>query len=446
MSRRYSYWVNAGKYAMLQKLTSILLGLLAFMILARNFIPEEFGVWGLFIIITSIFETCRNALVRNGYILFINSRPDDLHPAVDAAALTTNILFTLLLLVVCIFFGGYLEQLFNSPGLMQMLRYYSIGLVLLVAYSYCENFLYSKTDFRAIFWMYFLRNSFFLLTVLGFYLSGYKLSLESAVLFYAASLVPGLLAGYFFYRQYGLISFRHSPVMLKEFLHYGKYVLGNNFFSLVFVSTDSFMTARYVSTVALSYYNTGARILNFADIPSQVLGDMMFPKAAQIVKNGTNEDLRKIYGKTVAAALTFILPVILMVLLFSEEIIILLVGGKYLPGTGILRMVIFYALFLPFIKQFGNIMDARGRPHVNFWLMFSFSVYNILSNLFFISHFGMRGAAMGTLSSYLLLFIITQVILNRVLGARVTDVFSYVVQLYPEYFRMLRQFFKPQKS
>ena len=75
MSRKYSYWLDTGKYAMLQKLFSILLGMLSFMVLARIFIPADFGVWGLFIIISSVIETCRNALVRNGYIRFINARP-----------------------------------------------------------------------------------------------------------------------------------------------------------------------------------------------------------------------------------------------------------------------------------------------------------------------------------------------------------------------------------
>ena len=75
---------------MMQKLFSIILGMLSFMLLARVFDPEDFGVWGLFVIISSIIETCRNALVKNGYIRFINSTVQEERPVVEAAALFIN--------------------------------------------------------------------------------------------------------------------------------------------------------------------------------------------------------------------------------------------------------------------------------------------------------------------------------------------------------------------
>lgn len=45
-------------------------------------------------------------------------------------------------------------------------------------------------------------------------------------------------------------------------------------------------------------------------------------------------------------------------------------------------LLIFYAVFLPFVKQFGNIMDAKGKPHINFWLMMVMAFFNLLANYF----------------------------------------------------------------
>lgn len=442
MTRKYAYWLDTGKYAMLQKLFSILLGMLAFMLLARIFVPADFGVWGLFIIISSIIETCRNALVRNGYIRFIHASPAGTQPAIEAAAMLTNGVFTILLMLVLFFFGELLEQLFRAPGLGGMLRYYAVGLLLLAPYSWFDNFFYSRMDFRAIFWMYFLRNISFLGLVLFYFLSGFSLSKELAVAGYALVLIPGILAALYFSRFHDKISLRRDWPMLKSFLHYGKYVLGNNFFSLIFVSTDSFMTSRYVSAVALSYYGTGARLLNVADIPSQVLGDIMFPRAAQLVANGTEEEVCRIYEKTVAASLSLILPVVAIVLLFTEPIILLLVGPQYLPAKPVLMILIFYAVFLPFVKQFGNIMDAKGKPQVNFWLMGVAALFNIAANYVFIRYFDMYGSAMGTLFSYILLFVFTQVVLNRMLGVQTLRLLGYIPSLYGEYYRIAIQYIK----
>lgn len=442
MSARYAYWLNSGKFAMLQKLLSILLGMLAFMLLARIFIPADFGVWGLFIIISSIIETCRNALVRNGYIRFINAHPADAQPAIESAAIITNGVFTVMLILVLLLTGNTAEELFRAPGLGDMLRIYAVGLLLLAPYSWFDNFFYSRMNFRAIFWMYFLRNSAFLSVVMICFFWKLPLTKELAVIWYTLALIPGIAVAFYFFRTYQKVTFRRDNALLISFLHYGKYVLGNNFFSLLFVSTDSFMTSRYVSATALSYYGTGARLLNVADIPSQVLGDIMFPRAAQLVANGTNEEVRRIYEKTVAASLTLILPIVAIVLVFTEPIILLLVGPQYLPARPVLMILIFYAVFLPFVKQFGNIMDAKGRPQVNFWLMLGMAVLNIAANYLYIRYFGMYGSAMGTLTCYILLFVITQVMLNRLLGVNTLRLLGYIPSLYMDYFRMGAQFLK----
>ncbi|MBE2230854.1 MAG: flippase [Chitinophagaceae bacterium] len=442
MTRKYAYWLDTGKYAMLQKVFSILLGMLAFMLLARIFVPADFGVWGLFIIISSIIETCRNALVRNGYIRFINSRPGDTQPAIEAAAMLTNGIFTVVLMLLLVLSGELFEQLFRAPGLSVMLWYYAAGLLLLAPFSWFENFFYSRMDFRAIFWMYFVRNASFLGLILFFYLAGYSVSKNLAVSVYSLVLLPGILIAIYYFRFHPSVRVNLNWALLKEFLNYGKYVLGNNFFSLIFVSTDSFMTSRYVSSVALSYYSTGARLLNFADIPSQVLGDIMFPRAARLVASGTDEEVRRIYERTVAASLTLIIPIIALVLLFTDTIILVLAGPQYLEARHVLVILIFYALFLPFLKQFGNIMDARGLPHYNFWLMLVMAIVNIALNYILISYFGYRGAAIGTLTSYVIVFIITQYVLYKALGVTIARILYNIPVLYYDYFLLIKGFLR----
>ncbi len=202
MSKKYSYWLDTGKYAMMQKLLSIILGMLSFMLLARIFKPSDFGVWGLFIIISSFIETCRNALVRNGYIRFINAKPESEKPYIESAALLTNVTFTFLLIVVLVFLGRFIESLLRADGLGHMMQYYAAGLLLLAPFSWFENFFYSRMDFRAIFWMYVLRNGAFLAVVLYFFLSNYPLDKNMAVIWYSVALFPGILVAVFFFRKH----------------------------------------------------------------------------------------------------------------------------------------------------------------------------------------------------------------------------------------------------
>ena len=429
MTAKYSYWIHSGKYAMMQKLFSIILGMLSFMLLARVFDPEDFGVWGLFVIISSIIETCRNALVKNGYIRFINSTVQEERPVVEAAALFINTAFTLLLFFALIFLGPHFADLLHAHGLGEMLQWSSIGILFLGPFSWFENLFYSRYKFREIFWIYFIRNTVFFATTIFWFLSGTIPSKNLVVIFYSLSILPSVIYALLVYMKDEPVRFRHSFLKVREFLRYSKYVLGNNFFSLVFVSADSFMTSRFVSPFASSFYSTGARLLHFADIPSQVFGDIMFPRAAQLATNGTVADVRNIYEKTVAASLTLILPMVLFVLLFTKWIILFLVGEKYIMAVPVIRLLIFYSLFLPFLKQFGNIMDARGKPHVNFWLMLFIAFLNLVLNYLFIKLFGVYGAATGTLSTYVIVFIITQIVLFKT-----SQVLLNIPHLYKEYY------------
>ena len=44
MAQKYSYWLNSGKYSLLQKAFVMFFGILSFMVLARALAPAELGV------------------------------------------------------------------------------------------------------------------------------------------------------------------------------------------------------------------------------------------------------------------------------------------------------------------------------------------------------------------------------------------------------------------
>lgn len=442
MAKKYSYWLATGKFSLLQKITNIVLGLLTFMLLARLLAKGEFGVWGLFIIISSMVETTRFALIRNAYIVFKKTKPEKDIPATEFASLSVNITFSILLCIVFFFLGVYVEGWFkDAAGLSSILTFYAGALLLLIFYSQCEIFFYSQTNFKAVFWMYFLRNGSFALAVCILFFGFHDADIKTLALLYTVSIVPGCLVAAYFMSKYKKIVYKWDKKIFKEYFSFGKYVLGNNFFSLVFVNSDAFMTARSISAGVSTSYNIGSRILNFGDIPSQVFGDIMFPRAAEIVKTGATEDVKRIYEKTVAATLCFLIPFVLCGILLADVAVYILGGEGYLGAANIVRVMLLYSLFLPFIKQFGNIMDVKGRPHVNFWLMFCFAGISITSTYLCITWLGDIGAAVGLLMAYILLFAVSQYILYRFIGVSTIAVFKYIFTLYPEFFKLFKNFY-----
>jgi lipopolysaccharide exporter len=442
MQKKYAYWLNSGKYSMLQKLMVILFGVIGFMMLARKVEPPVLGVWGLFLIISSIVETSRNALIRNGYILFINTKKEREHSNIEYAAIAANIIFTTLFILFFVLLGSIVEGLLNAPGLSLLLYYYAFTLLLLLPFSYLEIFFSARTDFRAIFWIYFARNGIQLIGIAFYFFGDQVITLNFLAIIYCFAVSMGLLIGWLHYRRYPAVKVTKNRKTVVEFVHYGKYVFGNNVFSLIFRSLDTMLTSTLISPSASALYSTSTRITNFVDLPSQVLGDIMFPKAAQSMRDGNRSSMKNIYEKSVAATLTFTVPVIAVIFIFPKHILLLLAGESYVHASGILQVMVFYGLFLPFIKQFGNIMDAMGRPDINFKLMAGLTVLNIVLTYLGLHFFGLNGAAYGTLSSYFILFLITQFMLDRKLGISLFQVLKNMFMFYPDYLQIAGNYFK----
>src|SRR5690606_19757894 len=124
------------------------------------------------------------------------------------------------------------------------------------------------------------------------------------------------------------------------------------------------------------------------------------------------------------------------------QILYLLAGEKFIEAAPILRITAFFGFMLPFLKQFGTVIDATGNPRLNFRLMFSGCLINILTNILFVHFWGVTGAAIGTFTTYLVLFVISQVILKRKFGISLTNVIENTVLIYFEIWSGVMLFIK----
>jgi O-antigen/teichoic acid export membrane protein len=231
--------------------------------------------------------------------------------------------------------------------------------------------------------------------------------------------------------------------MQKEWLlrlwHFGKFVFGTNISSSVFRNTDQFIISSYLSTSAVALYGVCLRISNLVDVPSQVLGDILFPKTAKMMEDGNLWGVKYYYEKAVGSILAIAVPASLTILFLPKLVITIIAGHNYLEAVPILQVTIFYGLFLPFIKQFGTIMDSIGAPKTNFIVITITAVCNIFICMFFTKKMGLMGAAYGTMTSYGICFIITQSILYRKLKVNLLNVGKYMLEFYPEMLTVVKQ-------
>ncbi len=441
--KKYSYWVNSGKYTAIQKFSVLGMGIISFMLLARVLGPAEYGVWGLFVTISSITETARTALIKNAFIRFMNQTKEEEHGRLQTAALVLSLSISIVLSLVFLLAAYAVAQWLKAPELAGMLRWYALTLLVTVLFSQGEMLLNAKMDFRGVCWMYCVRQGLLLVLIAIYSAARWPLSPGLLSFFYLISIVAGVGAGAWFARPYirwDFVGYRSWTAKLWSF---GKYVFGNNVSSLLFRSTDNFTTSHFFLPAVSAYYNACLRIGNLVDLPSQVFGDVLFPKAAKHNSTDTAA-VRHMYERTVGAILVFSLPALLVLILAPSLILHVLAGGRFIQAAPVLRITAFFGFTLPFLKQFGTIMDATGHPDTNFRVMFLAFCINIGTNLIGVHFFGVIGAAMGTGTTYLIIFIVTQIILNKKFGVQIPGVFKSTFSLYRELFLHGKSFLKPK--
>src|SRR5256885_8770528 len=159
--KKYEYWLNAGIYSGLQKLSVLLFGIISTMIIARNFHGKyEMGIWSLFLTIAGLIEVVRHGLIKNAVIKYLNSSDESEHRFILSAALLLNILITLLLALLLVALVHPLANVLRAPDLVNVIYIFSFGMLALIPFSHFEWVQNANSEFRGVFYAYFARQVF----------------------------------------------------------------------------------------------------------------------------------------------------------------------------------------------------------------------------------------------------------------------------------------------
>lgn len=425
------YWLKSGFFTLFQRLSILLFGVLGFMLLTRSLSKEEYGVYVLFATVTSLLEVARQGLIKNALVKYLASSEKEEHEGIITASFVLNILLTVLSIIILIGLAYSLSIIWNAPQLKPMFLLYIITTIALILFSQFDFIQQGNFDFSGIFYGHFTRRLIFFLLIVAivFYKPNTDI-LHLLVTFETISVIGGTIVSYLFVRKY--YSFKRAFKMewISKLFHYGKFVFATNISSQILRSIDQFMLGSLVSPSAVALYNASVRITNFVEVPTQSISAIIFPESAKRMAESGKTAVKYLYEKSVGAILAMLIPGTLFVVFFPEFILTVLAGDQYLEAVPILQITIIFSLFIPYGRQFGTMLDSIGKPKISFYMILFTAVVNVTSNYFFISHFGIIGAAYGTLTSQIIGFVISQFILYKILDVNPAKSLYYAWEFY----------------
>lgn len=443
MSFFHSYWFKSGLFTLFQRVSLIIFGFGSFFILVRYLSKDEVGIWTIFFSITALVEVARNGLIQNALIRNITINESSTHSAIYTASFTLNALITTGSIFMLILISPLLDSLYQTHELSTLFIYYSIVAILMIPVSQFEFIQQANFQFSALFYSSFAKQGIFFLCVLASFILEVQISLVTLVLYQALGTFVALIVSTYTSYKYVSLSRAIDKKWMAKLFHYGKYVVGTNISGKLLSSIDQLMLGYFIGSSAVAVYNTCARITMLVDVPTSAVGQIVFPKSTQeAAKKDGIVGLRNLYEKATGSILAMVIPFTVFVLLFPDFIITVVAGSDYLEGVPVLRVLVFITLIIPFTRQTGSIWDALNLPKYNFIYTLSVASLNAISNLIYIHYFGMIGAAMGTLTTFFISWIATQLILNNMLKVKTWRVIGNIFSSYSLIYASIRNSIK----
>jgi O-antigen/teichoic acid export membrane protein len=290
-------------------------------------------------------------------------------------------------------------------------------------------------QFLGIFLSTVVRQGTLFFYVLGSFIFKYEIILPELVYVQMLGAFVGAMLSYVFVRNIiGKVSMRLERGWIIKLFNFGKYSFGTSVSSVIFNSINQAMLGGMISTVATASYNIAVRITNLVEIPTSSVASIVFPQSARRMELEGKAAVKNLYEKSVAAILAILLPGLVLMFIFSEQVVDFVAGDRYEESVPILNITLFTCLLIPYGRQFGTLLDSIGKPKITFRNVLLSAIINIVLNYFFIKHMGVIGAAYATLIAGIIGFLISQRILKRELDISFFNTLVYTKSFYLEFY------------
>src|SRR5690606_38866155 len=343
----------------------------------------------------------RNGLTQEAVIRYYSAGSED-----DKRKITTSVIYitlctTLLISIVLLFFAPALSRSWDSPVMTKMFYFFLITFFISGILNVLSCIEQASLSFTGILYSNILRQ--FIVFIYPFYcfLTGTEAKLIFLVYVSIISVIAATIVMYAHARKHLLFAKKADFLFVRKILKFGVFTFGITISAVLATSIDQMMLGWLLSTAASGVFNVAIRITNMTDIPSNAMATIVYPQLSKRISSEGTGSAKYLYEKSVGVILAILVPTAVFLYLFSEPILHLIASEKYDESLPLLKITLIACLLGPFGRQAGTIFNSAGMARLNFMLVIITAALTIGTNFFFISKYGVMGAAYATLLSAL---------------------------------------------
>lgn len=327
-------------------------------ILARILIPEDYGLIGYL----TIFITLSEVFIQQGFTtaLIQKSNIDELD---FSSVFYINIIISIIIYVICFWSAPFVSKFYNIPELISVMRVLMIS-VIIGAFSAVQTAIISRTlDFKKSLYRGLL--NIIIYGSIGIILAFHDFGVWSLVYARLAGALVGCIVLWIVVDWRPKMCF--SIKRIKILFNYSSKLLGANIFSTFFSNLSTIVIGKVYSSTALGYFQRGQSIPQtiMTSIDGSI-SEVMYPTFSLLQNEKVT--LKSALRRTIKLSIFIVLPILVGLLVVSEDLTILLLTEKWLPSVPYMQVMCIYCSLWPF-NALTHAMNALGESGLTFKLL-----------------------------------------------------------------------------
>lgn len=373
--------------------------------------PSDYGLFALGMTVVTIYMIFANLGLYSGsqrYIAFFQARGDDARTRGVIISTLRIIGFSVTIFtVISIFLAGPLANLYDKPGVEEVLLWFTALIPLSIFIHIMAAFFlgFKQPSFSA-----FVENiglslvSLILVTIFLLIFRNLTSVLAAQVLAHTLVFAAGLIycVTHFPIRIRG----GERVLMVKELLAFSIPLFAASALTYLMIQMDTLMLGYFVPSDQLGFYNAAYLLSSVLPIFLMSVSTIYMPVASGLVARENNLELKNVYRSTTKWLFLFTLPLFLTFFLFPSQIMGLAFGGGYPTAAQALQLLCLGDFVHTLLGPNGMTLIAYGHSRILMIAAAIATVVNITLNALLIPRWGITGAAIASFIALILVNIL----------------------------------------
>lgn len=334
-----------------------------------------------------------------------------------AVRFVTSALFIALLII---FKPWLVHEYFKSPLAAQGLDIFMLMLVFGNISSLLQTYFQAKKKMFLTGFYYFLQRLLFLLAIIAFIWLGFDKDFFIPSYAYLLSVFIVFAFGvYYFIKMRPLLSF--DSALFRAMFRFALLSSMAGATSMLLGYIDTIMLTKiYEPSIVGVYSSVIATVLLLSYFANSV-ATVLLPNLSELYVNPSKKEyLKKLLDFVIMQISILLLPMIVIVFVFTREILLFFYTSEFLIGISTTQVLLIGMLPMSVVMIYNSFFAAANKPELILKATFVGALLNVVMNLYLIPRHMIFGAGLATTLSYVIMFAMTHVYIKRLFGIRFT--------------------------